>query len=101
MNDLDLELVNMYIQMKRSGHGRAALEHKIICKDKGHYSAEGLYIEVTPDAADRLLKATEYLVLKSKGRDVYPALALALDELAELSGKRTETDNGDTQINLP
>jgi hypothetical protein len=39
MNDLDLELVNMYIQMKRSGHGRAALEHKIICKDKGHYSA--------------------------------------------------------------
>jgi hypothetical protein len=39
MNDLDLELVNMYIRMKRSGHGRAALEHKIICKDKGHYSA--------------------------------------------------------------
>jgi hypothetical protein len=39
MNDLDLELVNMYIQMKRAGNGRAALEHKIICKDKGHYSA--------------------------------------------------------------
>ncbi len=70
-------------------------------KIKYAVAVEGLYIEVTPDAADRLLKATEYLVLKSKGRDVYPALALALDELAALSGKRTETDNGDAQINLP
>jgi hypothetical protein len=62
-------------------------------KIKYAVAVEGLYIEVTPDAADRLLKATEYLVMKSKGRDVYPALALALDELAELSGKRTEVND--------
>ena len=39
MNDYDQHLLNMYIRMKRAGQGRAALEHKITCKDNGHYSA--------------------------------------------------------------
>ena len=39
MNNRDKSLVEMYISMKKKGHGRAAMEHKIICKDKGFYSA--------------------------------------------------------------
>jgi hypothetical protein len=34
-------------------------------------------------------------------RVVYPDLALALEELADPSGKRTETEHTDTEINTP
>jgi hypothetical protein len=39
MNHHDQHILNMYISMKRAGQGRAALEHKIACKDNGYYSA--------------------------------------------------------------
>jgi hypothetical protein len=39
MNNRDKHLVEMYIRMKSQGYGKAALEHKFICKDRGFYSA--------------------------------------------------------------
>lgn len=39
MMNRDKKLVEMYISMKKNGFGKAALEHKFICKDKGFYSA--------------------------------------------------------------
>lgn len=39
MNHYDQHILNMYISMKKAGRGRAALEHKIACKDNGYNSA--------------------------------------------------------------
>lgn len=64
-------------------------------------AVEGLYIQTTPDAHDRLVDALRHAGLMSTMRVVYPDLALALEELADLSGKRTETEHTDTEINTP
>jgi hypothetical protein len=61
----------------------------------------GLYIETTPGAHDRLVAALRHAGLMSTMRVVYPDLALALEELAGPSGKRTETEHTDTGINTP
>lgn len=64
-------------------------------------AVEGLYIELTPDAHDRLVATLRHAGLMSTIRVVYPDLALALEELAGSSGKRTETERVDTEINIP
>lgn len=64
-------------------------------------AVEGLYIELTPGAHDRLVAALRHAGLVSIMHVVYPDLALALEELASSSGKRTETEHADTGINIP
>lgn len=64
-------------------------------------AVEGLYIETTPDAHDRLVAALRHAGLLSTMRVVYPDLALALEELAGQSGKRTDNERTDGEINIP